>query len=139
MTTEKANTPLQTMLDAIDIGLSLEARGHTLRVWPDALLSEAMRTELTRWKWHIMDLLELRFVMAYSETLKRTVFFAEDEAVKNALVASGAKESSIYTLEELELLTKRNRESLISAKELSLLHEAKTLFNGRFTQTAITP
>src|SRR5262245_49175452 len=80
-----------------------------------------------------MNLLQLRFVMAYSETLKRTIFFAEDEAVQYGLILDGADASAIYTLEEIEALAKHNRESLITGKELCLLHEAKTLFGGRFT------
>jgi len=129
-----ANTAVSVMLEAIDAGLCLQANGDRLLVWPDGLLTAAMRAELTRWKWQILNLLELRFVMAYSETLKRTIFFAEDEAVKNALIEGGANASAIYTLEEIELLAKRNRESPITATELCLLHEAKTLFNGRFTE-----
>jgi hypothetical protein len=78
--------------------------------------------------------LAARFLIVYSETLNRTIFFAEDESAKNALIVAGAEESAIYTLEEIEHLAKANRESAITRKELCLLSEAKTVFNGRFTE-----
>jgi len=74
-------------------------------------------------------------VIVYSERLGRTVFFAEDEAAKNALIVAGAEAGSIYTLEEIKLLAKANRQSAITGKELCLLSEAKTVFNGRFIET----
>ena len=82
----------------------------------------------------IEPLLAARFLIVYSETLGRTVFFAEDESAKNALIVAGAEESSIYTLEKIAALAKANRESLISARELCALHEAKQIFGGRFTE-----
>jgi hypothetical protein len=133
-TTIPENTPLGVMLKAFDLGLHMEAQDGKLLVWPDALLTPGMRSELTRWKWRIMYLLAIRFVIVYSETLGRTVFFAEDESAKDALIVAGAEEPSIYTLEEIEHLAKANRESAITGKELCLLSEAKTVFNGRFTE-----
>ncbi|SRR5260370_6278378 len=133
-TTIPENTPLGVMLRAFDLGLHMEAKDEKLLVWPDALLTPAMRSELTHWKWQLMYLLAARFVIVYSETLGRTIFFAEDESAKNALIVAGAEESSIYTLEEIEHLTKANRESVISARELCALHEAKQIFGGRFIE-----
>lgn len=126
------NTPLGVMLRAFELGLSMKSQDDKLLVWPDALLSASMRSELTRWKWQLMYLLAARFLIVYSETLGRTVFFAEDESAKNALIVAGAEESSIYTLEEIKHLAKANRESAITGKELCILSEAKTVFNGRF-------
>jgi hypothetical protein len=93
-----------------------------------------MRSELTRWKWQIMYLLAARFLIVYSEHLGRTIFFAEDESAKNALIVAGAEESSIYTLAEIQASAKANRESVISARELCALHEAKQIFGGRFAE-----
>ena len=129
------NTALGVMLKAYDSGLQMKAGpDEKLLVWPDSLLSPSMRFELTRWKWQLMYLLAARFLIVYSEPLGCTLFFAEDERVKDALIVAGAEESSIYTLEELEFLAKRDRESFITGKELCLLHEAKTLFGGRFSE-----
>ena len=133
-TTIPENTPLGVMLRAFDLGLSMKAQNDKLLVWPDSLLTASMRSELTRWKWQLMYLLAERFLIVFSDTLGRTVFFAEDETAKNALIVAGAEESSIYTLEEIQNLSKANRESVITGKELCLLSEAKTVFNGRFTE-----
>jgi hypothetical protein len=128
------NTALGVMLKAFDLGLRMEAKDGKLLVWPDALLSASMRSELTRWKWQLMYLLAARFLIVYSETLSRTVFFAEDEHARDSLIVAGAEQGAIYTLEEIEHLAKANRESAITGKELCLLSEAKTVFNGRFTR-----
>ena len=132
-TTIPENTPLGVMLKALNLGLSMQPQDQKLLVWPDALLSASMRSELSRCKWQLMYLLAARFLIVYSETLGRTIFFAEDESAKNALIVAGAEASAIYTLSEIEHLAKANRESVISGKELCLLGEAKTVFNGRFT------
>ena len=76
----------------------------------------------------------MRFVIAYSKVLERTIFFAEDESVKNILIEAGAEDSSIYTPAEIQALAKANLKSAISAKELCVFHEAKQTFNGRFTE-----
>jgi hypothetical protein len=132
MTTIPETTAIGAMLKALNLGLSLKPQGDLLLVWPDALLSPDLRSELTRWKWQLMYLLAARFLIVYSETLGHTVFFAEDESAKNALIVAGAEESAIYTLEEIEQLANASRRTVITAKELCLLCEAKTIFNGRF-------
>jgi hypothetical protein len=122
------------MLKAFDLGLSMKPQDEKLLVWPDSLLTPAMRSELMRHKWQLMYLLAARFLIVYSQTLNRTIFFAEDETAKNALIVAGAESSAIYTIEEIQALVKANRESAITGKELCALHEAKTVFNGRFTE-----
>jgi hypothetical protein len=45
----------------------------------------------------LLTLLRLRFCMVYSELLKETIFFCEDDDTKGALVEAGAEPWSIYT------------------------------------------
>jgi len=123
------------MLEAIDAGLWLRREeGDILRAGPEALLSERMKRELIRRKYHIMGLLVMRFLIVYSKTLEATIFFAEDELVRNILIEAGAEPGSIYSLNEVAALSKANLQSVISAKELCVLHQAKETFNGRFTE-----
>jgi hypothetical protein len=131
-TTIPENTPLGVMLKALDLGLSMKRQDDLL--WSGRTLYSAPPCAPS-WhtnKWQLMYLLAARFLIVYSETLARTIFFAEDEQAKDALIVAGAEESSIYTLAEIAALSKANAQSVISGKELCLLDEAKKVFNGRF-------
>jgi hypothetical protein len=59
-------------------------------------------------------------MMAYSNVLAETIFFAEDEDTRAVLVEAGALPGSVYTREEL-----------------SILVEAKRVFNAELKGVAI--
>ena len=82
----------------------------------------------------LLTLLRLRFCMVYSELLKETIFFCENEATKAALVEGGAESWSIYTKDELRVLVAQNRAKPFLPDELCKLHEIKRTFNWRITK-----
>ena len=82
----------------------------------------------------LLTLLGLPFVMVYSEVLKETIFFCEDEETKAALVEAGADPWSIYTKDELRVLIAQNRAKPFLPDELCKLHEMKRTFHGRITK-----
>ena len=71
--------------------------------------------------------------MVYSKALEQTIFFAEDEDTKAALIEAGADSFSIYSRAELETLCKANRAAPFSADELCKVHELRKTFNAKIT------
>jgi hypothetical protein len=69
---------------------------------------------LSDYKPQMLALLELPFVMVYSQTLEETVFFCENEDTKAALIEAGAEGWSIYTKAELAILVAQNRVAPLS-------------------------
>jgi hypothetical protein len=120
-------TAIGVMLNAFTEGLSFEAKAGKLLVWPIDLLTRDLHSEITGYSRQLMCLCSSGWLVVNSETLGRTIFFAEDEHAREALIVAGAEESSIYTLLEIENLAKANRQSVISARELCALHEAKQI------------
>jgi hypothetical protein len=72
----------------------------------------------------------LDWLMAYSQTLKESVFFCDDDDTRNCLISAGAAPCCVYTLPELRSLLVRHREAPLSVDELLRFHSAKRLFNG---------
>ena len=72
--------------------------------------------------------------MVYSEILEETIFFAEDESSKAALVEAGAEPWSIYTRDELRVLVAQNRVAPLTAAELRKVYEIKRTFHARITK-----
>jgi hypothetical protein len=64
---------------------------------------------LKDYKWHLLALLRLPFVMVFSVALDQAVFFCEDEDTKVALVEAGADPWSVYSKEEIRILVGQNR------------------------------
>ncbi len=62
----------------------MKAQDGELKVWPDGLLTPALRSELSRFKWQLMALLSARFTM------------------RDALVVAGVESGVIFTRENLE-------------------------------------
>ena len=128
-------TPISILQKAADLGLTLGFKPpDTLDVkasnpWPQAF-AEPLRDH----KPQLLALLELPFVMVFSETLEETVFFCEDEDTKAALIEAGATEWSIYTKDELRVLVAQNRVAPLSPAELRKVHEIKRTFHGRVTK-----
>ena len=72
--------------------------------------------------------------MVYSQALGETIFFAEDEDTRGALIEAGASEWSIYTKHELRVLVAQNRAKPFIPEELCKLHEIRKTFHGRITK-----
>jgi len=120
---------------AADLGLKLAFEApNTLTYEPiencPAEFADALRSH----KPQLLALLQLPFVMVFSQILGETVFFCEDEDTKAALVQAGAEEWSIYTKDELRVLVAQNRVAPLSPDELRKVHEIKRTFNGRIAQ-----
>ena len=127
-------TPIALLEKAIDLGLKLGSEGrHTLTVEPARRCPLAFADTLKDHKWLLLDLLQLPFVMLFSEALGETIFFCEDDHARVALKEAGASEWSIYTKAELRTLIAQNSVALFSAAELRKLHEIKRTFNARTT------
>jgi hypothetical protein len=78
--------------------------------------------------------LQLPFVMVFSEALKETIFFCEDEDTKENLVEAGAEPWSINALDELRVLVAQNRIAPLSDDELRKVHHIKRTFGARITE-----
>jgi len=122
---------IAVLQEADERGLKLEAHGDELYVIPGDRVSPDFARVLKAHKPALLALLQLPFVMVYSETLEETVFFCADEATKAALVQAGAEEWSIYTKDELRTLREQNRVAPLSPAELRKVHEIKRTFSAR--------
>jgi len=128
-------TAIALLQKATDLGLKLDSEGrHTLTVEPAERCPRAFAETLKDYKWHLLALLRLPFVMVFSEALGQTVFFCEAEDIKVGLVEGGAQPSSIYTTDELRQLVQQNRIAPISSAELRKLHELRRTFLGRIAK-----
>jgi hypothetical protein len=128
-------TTIEVFQQAADLGLKLGIEPpHTLMVQPANRCPVEFAITLKAHKPQLLALLRLRFCMVYSELLKETIFFSEDEATKAALVQAGAEEWSIYTRSELRILREQNRVAPLSPDELRKVHEIKRTFNGRISK-----
>jgi hypothetical protein len=128
-------TPIALLQQAADYGLKLAFEPpNTLTVEPARLCSPELADMLRAHKPALLALLELPFVMAFSEILGETIFFCEDEDTKAALIEAGASEWSIYTKHELRVLVAQNRAKPFIPDELCKLHEIRRTFHGRFTR-----
>jgi hypothetical protein len=122
---------IEVFQKAAELGLKLGFEPpDTLTVQPARLCSAEFAEALKAHKAALLALLKLPFVMVYSKALEETVFFAEDEATKAALIEAGASEWSIYTRAELRVLVAQNRVAPLSDAELRKVHEIKRAFNG---------
>jgi hypothetical protein len=102
--------PIAVLQKAAGLGLTLGIEnGETLTVQPGERCPAHFADLLARWKWNLLTMLTWPFVMVYSETLGETVFFAEDEDTRAALVEAGALPTSVYTREELSILVEAKR------------------------------
>ena len=128
-------TPIALLQKAADLGLKLGVEGrHTLTVQPASHCPPDFAATLREHKPDLLALLRLRFLIVRSAVLNESVFFANDEATKTALVNAGAESGSIYTCEELRLLVEQHRCKPITAAELLRIHAAKRTFNARIAQ-----
>ena len=126
--------PIAVLQKAAEHGLRLKAVGNDLHVNPGRCCPPEFANTLRAHKPALLALLRLPFVMADSEALDETIFFAEDEASKAALVEAGAEPWSIYTRAELQTLCEQNRVAPLTAAELRKVHEMKRTFHGRIAK-----
>jgi hypothetical protein len=90
--------------------------------------------KLRLYKWHLLVLLKLSWVMAYSQTLKETIFFCDDDDTRNCLIEAGAAPCRVYTRSELRTLLNHHREAPLSVGELLRIHHAKRTFGGTIVE-----
>ena len=129
MTTE---TTIEVLQKAAEFGLKLSFEPpDTLTFQPANRCPAEFAITLQAHKPQLLALLRLPFVMVYSEALEETIFFAEDEATRAALVEAGASPWSIYIRAELQVLIEHNRARPFIPSELCKLHEIRKTFHGR--------
>jgi hypothetical protein len=133
-------TTIQVFQKATELGLNLGVRpSNKLTVQPIEVCPKDFLETLRAHKWHLLSMLSWPFVMAYSKALEETIFFAQDEDTKAALVEAGASEWNIYTRDELKILIENNRAKPFVSDELLRLHNAKRTFNARVSRSAFYP
>jgi hypothetical protein len=120
---------------AADLGIKLAFEPpDTLTYEPIENCSPAFEETLRANKPQLLELLQLPFVMVFSETLEQDVFFCADDDTRDALIQAGASEWSIYTRAELQTLCEANRVAPLSPDELRKVHEIKKTFHGRIAK-----
>jgi len=128
-------SPIKVFQEAAERGLKLGLKPpatlivESAKRWP-----RDFAETLKHYKPRLLTLLQFPFVMAYSKTLGETIFFAEDEDTKAALIEAGADSWSIYTRAELEVLVAHNRAKPFIPDELLRLHAGKRTFNARIAK-----
>lgn len=127
-------TTIDVLQQAAERGLRLKAVGNDLHVKPARCCPPDFVPVLRAHKPDLLALLQLPFVPEYSNALGETIFFAEDEHTKAALIEAGADPWSIYTRAELEVLIAHNRAEPFIPDELLWLHQAKRTFNARIKE-----
>ena len=128
-------TTIEVFQKAAELGLKLGFEPPaTLTVKPARLCSAEFTQALKAHKSALLALLQLPFVMVYSNALEKTVFFCEDEDAKAGLVQAGAEEWSIYTRDELQTLCCANRVAPLSPGELRKVYEIKRTLGGRIAK-----
>jgi hypothetical protein len=127
-------TTIDVFQQAAERGLHLKAVGNDLQVNPARCCPPDFAQRLRERKPQLLALLSRPFVMVYSQALGETIFFAEDEDTKAALLEAGGSPWSIYTKDELQKLCEQNRIAPLTTAELCKLHEIKRTFHGRITK-----
>jgi hypothetical protein len=128
-------TTIEVFQKAAELGLKLGFEPpDTLTVEPAGLCSAEFAEVLKAHKPALLALLRLPFVMVFSQILGETIFFAEDEDTRAALIEAGAELWSIYTKDELRVLVAQNRVAPLTDADLRKVHEIKRTFDGRITK-----
>jgi hypothetical protein len=128
------STTIEVFQKAAELGLKLGFESpDTLTYEPIENCSPAFEETLRVHKPQLLALLQLPFVMVFSQILEETIFFCQDEDTKAALIEAGAEEWSIYTKDELRVLVAQNRIAPLTPFELRQVHGIKKTFNGRFS------
>jgi len=128
--TLRNSSAFDVLLEAVERGLSVSARGDRLTGKPNSALTRDLANMLRAHKPELLRLLNFPFLIVQSELLNEIVVFAGDDQTKEKLVAAGTEPTSVYTLCELLVLLDRR----ISADELRLIPKAKQRFEGKITR-----
>jgi len=123
-------TPVELLLAVAEIGGQLGPADDKLRMLLPADCPPEMKDAIRQHKSVLLELLRRGFLVIQSDTLNATMFWAADEATKEALAAAGADLGSIYTVSELEQLVHRR----VTSIELPLIHAARCRFDGRLSE-----
>lgn len=116
------------MLAVTNIGGRLgRADGDKLKMLLPASAPALLKDEIRTHKVALLKLLQLDFLIVQSDTLNATIFWAPDEATRDALVSAGAHHGIIYTSLELSQLVDHR----VTVADLPAIHAAKCGFNGR--------
>jgi hypothetical protein len=103
-------TPIQALQKAAGLGLKLGSEnGDTLTFQPSGRCTPDFAVTLKEHKPHLIVLLSMGWLMAYSKALGRTIFFADNEDAKALLIEAGADSDSVYTRDELRVLVEARR------------------------------
>ena len=125
-------TTIGVLQKAADLGLKLGFEPpDTLTLQPVDHCPPDFADTLRIYKGRVLALLQLPFVMVFSETLQETIFFCAEDDTRAALIEAGADEFSIYTRDELRTLCEQNRVAPLSPVELRKVHEIKRKFAAR--------
>jgi hypothetical protein len=131
-------TAFDVLSESRQLGLTLRAKDNgKLGFKPEWLCSPELMTKLRAHKLQLLALLRKKgvaWIEVFSDRIGETIFFAEDEASKAALVEAGADPWTIYTLDELRILVAHNRAKPFIPYELCKLHESKRTFKGRIAK-----
>jgi hypothetical protein len=127
-------TTIDVLQQAAERGLRVKAVGNDLHVNPGRSCSTDFAETLRDYKARLLAVLQLPFVMVYSDPLDETIFFCEDDDTRAALVDAGAEPWSIYTKDELRILVAHNRAKPFLPAELCKVCEIKRTFDGRITK-----
>ena len=128
---------LDVLQQAHQRGLTLHPNGDRLEVSPAYDCPRDFVRTLQEYKPALVSLLASKgrtWIELYSERLGDTVFFCEDEKIRDALVEAGASQWSIYTKAELGTLVAQNRVKPFTDAELSKVHELKRTLNARIAE-----
>jgi hypothetical protein len=127
--------PITLLRQAADCGLKLSFESpNTLIVEPARLCPAEFANTLRAHKPALLALLQLPFIMVFSEILGETIFFCENEDTRGALVQAGTSEGSIYINDEVRILVAQNRAKPFIPHELCKLHTIKRTFHGRIAK-----
>jgi len=128
-------TPVEVLTRAAQLGVKLGRRSDgKLTFDPAARCPADFVATLQAFKQPLLALLGLPFVLVDSKALGETIFFADDEDTKAALVEGGAEPWSVYTRDELRILIAQNRLKPLTQVELRKVHQIKRTFGARIPE-----
>ena len=135
MTPLRESETVPLLVRAAELGLKLGIEPpDTLTVEPAEYCPPEFADQLRRYKWHLLVVLRLGWLMVYFQTLNETIFFCADEDTRNVLIEAGAAPCCVYTRSELLALLKHHRQTPLNVLELLRLHHSRRMFNGTITE-----
>lgn len=125
-------TAIDVFHAAAELGLTLEANdGHILVYGPHC--PPSFQAALREHKPSVMALLANTWIMVRSDLASGIVFFANDEAARDALIAAGCSQGCVFTREELAALV------AFGGDDAGVAVRAKVLFEGKLVDVRAKP